>query len=302
MSGSPETAPGGRSSDEFEPDVEDSLWAAVRILLRQWKLIAAVVIGCWVLGGLYYYFATRIYESAALLAPAETESPQGMLGGLSSGLGGAARLAGIDLGTKDPEVDVALAMVVSRGFLEAFIAEENLAPRLYADRWDAKAGQWLPSEKPPTAQDAYLYFTRNVLRVARNRENGLVTLTVSWSDPGEAAQWARKIVARLNATMRARAEASARRNLEFLQSEVEKTAGVEIRQSIYRMMESQLNKVMLASVHEDYVFMIVDPPHVSDLNKQASPRLMIVALLSTFLGGLLGVGLVYGRLSARRAA
>lgn len=49
------------------------------------------------------------------------------------------------------------------------------------------------------------------------------------------------------------------KSLEYLQDELRKTSMVEVQQSIYRVMETQVKSLMFAKVREQYAFKVVDP-------------------------------------------
>jgi uncharacterized protein involved in exopolysaccharide biosynthesis len=270
------------SSRGWEQDgPEQSLWDFLRALLGHWLVGVAVFAASILIGASVYVFAPRVYEATALLAPAKEVSSNGALGGLAGRIGGLASLAGVELPDPQAEVEVALARLQSQGFLQAFLAENDVLRTLYPERvGPARSGD------PPTLQEGYLKFREDVLTIGRDRQAGLVELQIRWTDPDTAVAWCTKLVARINQEMRQTAEQEAQKSIEFLNRELERTPVLETRQSIYQLLESQVNQLMIANVREDFVFRLVDPPHKSDADKFVAPSLVVVASASLLLGGL----------------
>src|SRR5690606_2767647 len=106
------------------------------------------------------------------------------------------------------------------------------------------------------------YFDDNVRSISEDDETGLVTLTVEWIDPEIAAEWANILVERLNERMRRRALLEAESNVGYLQEELAKTGVVTLQQSISRLLESELQKLMLARGNEEFAFRVIDRAQV----------------------------------------
>jgi uncharacterized protein involved in exopolysaccharide biosynthesis len=245
---------------------EASIVRAVLALLAHWRILLASVVLCWLAAIAVFFWMEKEYEAVALLtAPADANDSAGA--GLAGRLGGVAALAGLDLPRMDTNMDVAIATLTSRAFLLRFIDEENLWADLYPESWDPEKSDWiLPEPRRPSSSDAFKLLSE-ALQVTRDRQTGLVTVRLQWTDRHKAAEWLRALITKLNLAMRQQAEEEARRSLRFLDEELQKTMPLEVRQSIYRMMEMQINKVMLANVREDYVFRVIDPAVVPDEDK-----------------------------------
>ena len=188
----------------------------------------------------------------------------------------------------------------SKTFSREFIQEERLLEVILADRWDSSAKRWKGRGKPPPdIRDAVEYFNKHVRSVDEDRKTGLVTLTVDWHDPQVAASWANKMSQRLNAQMRNRALADAGNNLAFLQKEMAATPVVSLQQSIGRMIEAELQKLMLARGNREFAFRIVDEAQVP--KRRISPRRTLIVSASLMLGLVLGIGFALLRRRYRQA-
>lgn len=251
------------------------------------------------------FILPRVYRSTALLMPVTAErSGAGGLGSALGQLGGLAALAGVKVGTNDAELEEAIAVFKSRQFSDSFIAELNLRPKFFADRWDGANKRWKAGKREPTAAEAFEYFDKKVRTLTRDTKTGMVTLKIEWRDPAEAAAWANELVSRLNVEMRRRATEKATASLKYLQDELAKTEDMGTRAAIYRLVELQVKQIMLANVTQEYVFQIVDKALIPDEDKYVRPRKGVMLAIGLFVGVALGVLLAIGlsALSVLRSA
>jgi uncharacterized protein involved in exopolysaccharide biosynthesis len=259
----------------------------LRVLWRARYLIAAVTIVFSVAFGTYAFLAPKIYKSEAVLSAVHEDDKGGALSQMLDKVGGLAALAGAFQPGK--QSDEAIFVLRSRSLGEEFIRSEGLMQIIYADRWDAKSKTWkLDSGRVPTIQDAYRVFDTKIREVAVDQKSGLVTLRMRWKDPMLAQRWASKLIANVNRKMRQADIREASENLAFLDKELRQTTIVDIQQAIYRLVEAQTRRKMLANVREEYSFRIIDPPIVPDADKYESPRKILLVLLGTVLGFLFG--------------
>lgn len=260
-----------------------------RILWSGKWIIAVVTTLIAVLSVVYALGLTHWYRAEVLLAPADSS---GGHSGLAGELGGLASLAGINLGGGGTSTTEALAVLRSRSFTEGFIEDENLMPVLFADKWDAKAKRWINDDpaRQPDVRDAVKFFGENVRKVQEDRETGLVTLAIEWTDPKLAARWATELVARLNDYMRSRALKEAQTNVDYLQSQMTSTSVVALQQSISQLLQGELQKLMLARGNKEYAFRVIDPAQVPTSPSRPNRRLIVMSM--TAVGGLASVFLV----------
>ena len=248
---------------------------------RWWILLGAILGG--LAGVVVAIRATPLYRAEVLLQPVKKNAGGGALQALAGQFGGLANLAGLDMGGGD-DAAVAVATLKSRRVTGAYIAEKNLLPILYSAQWDAKTGAWKNSDpkKVPTVWSAEQFFDRKVRNVSENRSTGLVTMTIEWDDPKLAAQWANDLVVRAGDLLRSEAHDNARRNIEFLEKQLQDTTIVEVRQTLNQLLEQQWNKLMLAQGDSEYAFRTVDPAEVPR-GKANLPKKLVV-LIWIFIG------------------
>jgi uncharacterized protein involved in exopolysaccharide biosynthesis len=249
---------------------------------RRWHIIA--ITAFFAAGAVAYsLLATEWYRVEVLLAPAESRS----IPSLGGQLGSLAALAGVTVG--DENSAEAIAILRSNEFARSFIEDFALMPVLYADKWDSAAKNWLEDDpsKSPDIRDGVKYFREDLLRVSEDKRTGLVSLSLEWKDPELAAAWAAALVDRLNARVRERALREAEANVAYLQSELAKTNLVTLQQSIGRLLENELQKLMLARGNEEFAFVVLDPAAVP--NERVRPRRAVISIVGTVVGGVLGI-------------
>ena len=258
------------------------IWAVV---WRDKWLIVALTSLIGFLAVAYALLATEWYRADVLLVPARQDG----MSGLGDRLGGLAALAGMATAPADASKSEAVAVLKSREFATEFIKDNGLASAFTAG--STIAGK--PAAEPADMRDAVRFFHENVLRVSEDRDTGHIALSVEWTDPNVAATWANSLVARLNERMRQRALKEAEANVAYLQSALESNKLVPVQQSIGRLLESELQKLMLARGSEDFSFRIVDPATPPD--RRARPKRTLIVASAVFLGGVFALLVVFVR-------
>lgn len=269
------------------------LWEERRLFF----LIEAIFIA----GALAYAFtATQWFRSESLLIPATPKSAQGLASQLGGALSGIAGLAGLSLlgsgNTAEP-----IAVLRSRDLLREFIQQNNLLPVIFASRWDAATGQWKDSRpaKQPDVRDGVKYFRDNVLTVLDDKKTGMVTLSVEWTDAGQATAWANQLIDRVNERMRDRAIAESETNIAYLRAQIASINETALQQAVSRLLETELQKAMLARGNKDFAFRVVDPPETP--RRRSRPNRSLAVALGFLAGGIFGVAIIMVRRAFRNS-
>jgi uncharacterized protein involved in exopolysaccharide biosynthesis len=266
---------------------------------------------------------TPSYRATVLVAQA-TDSQQAGGNLAAAGLGslsGLAELAGLNFGGSQ-DLNQTLAVLRSRQFIEAFLVEQKVLPTLYEAQWDSARQQWreggggasglrarlsawvanltgdrgVASRSDPSAGPSMWYAYGDFMRllsVEKDRQTNLVTISIDWKDPRIAASWANALVQRLNRHISDRAILEANRNLGYLDKQVRAVDNIDLRQVMYKLVEREQRKAMLASVNEEYALRVLDPAAVPE--QRRSPQRTLMVLASALLGLFVGVGVVIGR-------
>lgn len=273
-----------RKSEGSLDSLEELDLAGLFAVLWAGRLVILASIGVWAAVGVGYALWTRpLYRAEVVLAPVEDQS---LPGGLAQ-LGGLASLAGISLPTSG-NGESSLAVLKSRDFAREFIQEHGLLTVLLANEWDATRSKWKAAnaEDEPDLRDAVKYFDEKVRGVTEDRRTGLVTLSMTWIDADEAAEWANMLAERINSKLRARALEESGRNIEYLKEEIQGATLIGLQQSLSRLLESEMQKALLARGSAEFAFKVVDRAWVP--KKPVWPRRMLV------VSGAVGAGLFSG--------
>jgi uncharacterized protein involved in exopolysaccharide biosynthesis len=263
------------------------LW---RMLRERWRLVGGVTALFAIAAVAYALLATPIYRAQVLLAPVTSSSMNDMV----SQVGGLASLAGLNLNLGGDSMH-AVAVLKSNEFAADFIQRENLLPILFADEWDPVAQRWRDPNPAnhPDIRDGVRFFDKKVRSVAEEGRGGLVTLTVDWTDPDIAAEWAQKMVAQVNERIRARQIEELEQKLAYLNDQLAKATLVELRQAIARVVEDQISAMMLTQARTEYAFKVIDPAFPPKL--RAWPKRTLIVIVLTALGFLAGAVLALVR-------
>ena len=293
----------------MEYDDEIDLRELFAVLWAGRKLIAYVTSAFAVIAVIVALMTPNQYKATAVIAPAKSDSSSmlGGLGAMASQFGGLASLAGIELGgSEGGEAQEALEIMQSWGFIEEFIAKNNLAVEVFAaEGWsahnnklsidgslyDSEQQQWVrnpPSGKTiePTSWELYEEFIER-LSVSTDKKTGLLSVSVEYYSPIIAKQWVDLYIATINEHMRDRKLAQVNRNIEYLEEQIDKTAIAGMRQVFYQVIEEQIKNKMLAEASPEYAFTTVSRAMVPE--EKSQPKRALICILATLLGGMLSV-------------
>ncbi len=269
-------------------DDEINLLDFWRVLMRYKLMIIVITLLATAAAVTMALIMTPTYRAEVLLAPV-SDDEQGAMSAISNQFGGLASFAGINLDSGASSTDQALATLTSRRFINDFIAEKKLMPVLFADKWDATSKTWKvkSSADEPTMGIAYEAF-KNILSVSPDKKSGLVTLAVEWQDPGQAAAWANELVLRINDHEKQLAIKETEQSLAYLKEQLPKTSVMEVQQAIYRLIEAQTKKIMLANVRDQFAFKVIDPAVVPEKRAKPNRKLIVgVGIMLGLAGGIL---------------
>jgi uncharacterized protein involved in exopolysaccharide biosynthesis len=242
---------------------ETSLRDTVTLLWKKKWLILSVTLGAGAVAGVAAVIMPRTYVASAVIAPVSNTPSGGSLGGLgalASQFGGLASLAGMAV-PGDSRKFESLAVLQSEVLTEKYIQENDLLPILFPSKWDSDQKRWKPMDPKniPTAWTGSVLFKKRIRNVSNDTKTGLATITISWTDPKLAAKWANDLVRLTNEYLRAKAIHTSEANLAYLNEQAQKTSEVPIREGIYNLIQSEINKTMMAKGSEEYALRVLDP-------------------------------------------
>jgi uncharacterized protein involved in exopolysaccharide biosynthesis len=294
-------------SPQHQPDMDDDqidLRELTSVLWhRKWHILIVTVVFASA-AAIAALLVPKSYKAVAVLSAVSNvgSNQLGSVGGLVSQLGGVASLAGLSIGG-DSKKSESIAVLQSEAITEKYIADNNLLPVLFERQWDKNTGKWKPmsAKRMPTLWKANEFFKKSVRSVVNETKTGLVTLTITWKDAQTAAKWANDLVALTNDYLRSKAIDETDRDIAFLNEEALKTNVVEAKQAIYKILESEISKGMIARGSKEYAFKILDPAFAPD--RPTSPDPPIWISVGTLSGLILSSAVVlFGSRSSKKAS
>jgi LPS O-antigen subunit length determinant protein (WzzB/FepE family) len=295
-------------NDQYDDDEIDLRELFMVLWAGKIKIVAITAVFA-VASVIYALSVPNQYKATALLAPAQSSG--GGLSGALGQLGGLASLAGVSIGGGEgSEAQIAQEIMKSWSFIEAFIADNDLAVEVFAaegwskasnmlkindDDYDVEKSEWLIEDddtgepRPPSSWELFEEFSER-LAVSEDKKSGLVSVSIEYYSPQIAKQWLDMYVSAVNAHMQQRQVDKVTNNINYLQAQIEKTSIAEMREVFYTIIEEQTKNKMVAEASPEYAFVAVSPSMVPEETSQ--PKRALICILGTLLGGMLSVLLV----------
>lgn len=223
----------------------------------------------------------KAYQSSAVVMMAG-QAEGGALSALASQIGGVTALLGTGGGTSD-KLNEALATLRSHWLARTFISADDRLTVLEAAVWPADRSK-LPLDERLDAAASVL--RSQVLTVSDDLRAGTIRVSVTWFDPAVAAKWANGYVSLADQTMRERAINDARRSIAFLKAAADKAESLELRQAVFRVIESQINSEMLAATRPEYSLRVIDPASVP--RGHIRPKSWLIGVAGGVFGAMIG--------------
>jgi uncharacterized protein involved in exopolysaccharide biosynthesis len=293
-------------------------------LLDGKQLIAAITAVCFVLAFGYVVTATSWYKAEATLM--DNSGGGGNAGGALGGLGGLASLAGVSMPASP--VEAVIATATSDAFLIEFIRKHELKKILMKGAWDEESQQWrkpsglvytlwgqglrpiLMGERPkvnspyPLAENEPTWQSMvtqsNMFSVQQDKKSNMITMSITWTDPNQAAQWVELWVNDLNDLIRERTIAESQSMLDNLIPKLDQPMPAEVRTSIISMIDEQTKTINAAMVKKDYALKMIDPPLAPET--VAKPKRVLILAVAIVLGLMIGAMVAIIRGSKRKSS
>lgn len=271
------------------------------IFLTLWAkkhLIALFTVIAFLVSVIYSRSLQDVYTSTALLAPQSSEES------LSSQLGGYSALAGmaginVPLNSNtNPSIE-AIELINSFNFFSnnffPYIKLENL---LAVEKWDSEKnllaydesqfnssknawlGKYYANLDTPSKQKAYKVY-KEILSITHDKKTNFVKISIDHQSPHIAKNWLDLIIKNINESMKNEEKRSAESSMQFLQEAYKQTTVTDMKNLINELMSKQMQRLMLASANEDFIFKKLDPP-IAPETKSSPDRVLIVLFGTVF--------------------
>tara|TARA_R110002096_G_scaffold432240_1_gene648642 strand:- start:55871 stop:56812 length:942 start_codon:yes stop_codon:yes gene_type:complete len=277
--------------------------------------------GKWLIMGITLFFAIasivyalnlpNIYQSTALIAPAESSSQPkgGQLQGLAS-------IAGLDLSAaRIDKKDIAVATIRSHRFIKDFIDRKKImvplmtiidwdqttnTPIFDENIYDREANKWTLTDKPKPSDIAVYEKFKTILTVSEDMETGFIEISINFPVPELAQTWATWLVEDINQYTRNKDINQSNASIEYLQKQLDRTQIADIRTIFYSLIKQETQKILLAETREEYIFETIDPPVKPEI--KTAPKRALIVIISTMLGGLFSLFAVLVRHVSKNAS
>ena len=252
---------------------------------------------------LYALSLSDIYTSSATLSPVDNSGSMNSMLGSYSGLAG---LAGINVGGSSSKSEEAIERIKSLDFFSNhFIPNIKLEDLSAVEDWDSENNSVIYNEKVfnetekkwvrkvsfplktvPSNQEAYEEYQK-ILSIYESKKTGFIVISVSHPSPYIAKEWTDIIIYNINESMREIDKEESLNSIDFVTELMETTKLSEIRDALARLVENQMQTLMMVSSSEGYVFNVINAPVVQE--KKSAPSRALICILGTLFGLVIGI-------------
>jgi uncharacterized protein involved in exopolysaccharide biosynthesis len=242
-----------------------------KILWHKKKLILIFTVLSAFISVIYSLSLTNFYTSSALLAPQKSQST---LGSNINAISPLADVVGISAPRGDDTTKAIERMKSYDFFVNFFIPNinvEDLASIRFSNIDD----------KIPTDQELYKIY-KKVFSVSQSKKTNFVNVNIQHYNPNIAKAWLDIIISQINQSMMKQEILVAQDSISFLNDAAQNTNIAELREAIAKLLGSQMQKLMLASSNDSYVFVSIDPPIAPET--KSSPARALICIIGTITG------------------
>jgi len=282
-------------SDNYEIQISDLV-----IALWKQKILIIIITTFFGISSILYSLNLPIFFKSTSLLELAGESDV-VVNNQNSAIGGIASLAGLNLkGLSSDEAAIAKATIESRDFFSHLIKIDGVLEGVYAvQSYDPVTQQlnydpelfsssngWVEADDDgnPTnisffdAHEAFL----TMVNFSLDFDTSLLTLSVEHQSPQFAKFLNDLVIKELNNLERERTIKEAATARTFLKAELEKTEVLDVRVAINSLIQSQLQRTMLANVRENFLISVLDKAFIPE--KRSKPRRTVIVIFGTFFG------------------
>ena len=290
------------SQENNEPVFEDEvdLRELISVVWKE-KIAIIVATGVVALSSIFISLSlTNYYTSeAVVIARDQQDTPLSEFSGLAS-------LAGVNLDNAGSSLFKMMAIIESREFVKHLITFEDVLPSIMAAQsydtssqelyfdpevYDSETKTWT-REAPVnrSVEPSYLEAHKEYLEMismVKDKMTGHISIGVEHISPVFAKEFLTLIIQEANNLNRDIDIESSSKALSYLSIELSQTPQLEVKKSISKLIEHQFETRMMASIHDDYVLIPLEPPFVPE--RKSGPIRSLIVILSTLVAGMLSV-------------
>ena len=222
---------------------------------------------------------------------------------LGSQYGDLASLAGVSIGGGSEDLTAyAVALLQSNSFAERLMSIDGVKVNLMAAKkynfenqeiiidasiYDKSNNEWVrnpPYKRSiiPSALEIYEEVLKDDLKVSLDRRSGFIEVTFTHISPIFARDFLNLILKQANELKRKNDYEEASKALYFLEENLKTTNQKELRDSLTKLIESQLQTLMLVDIREDYLLSAIEQPYLPE--EEIFPPKVLLTFIGLFLG------------------
>jgi uncharacterized protein involved in exopolysaccharide biosynthesis len=250
------------------------------------------------------------YQSSALLQ-VHSSSSNSITSSISSQFGGLASLAGISMPSGDVDKSYyTIETVMSRDFLRHLTTFDGVKENLVAsigydinskeviydeDVFQSAEKKWIrvptsEREIEPTYLEVYKEYIKNI-SISKSKKSGYLSITFQHHSPVFAYEFLNLIINELNKASKEKDIEESKKALSYLETQFNNIEQKNIKESIRGLVDSQLQRLMLANIKDDYLVTPIDHPYVAEENFY--PSRPLIAVVGTIIGLILSLLTVF---------
>ena len=290
------------SQENNEPVFEDEvdLRELISVVWKE-KIAIIVATGVVALSSIFISLSlTNYYTSeAVVIARDQQDTPLSEFSGLAS-------LAGVNLDNAGSSLFIMMAIIESREFVKHLITFDDVLPSIMAAKsydassqelyfdpevYDSETKTWtreVPVNRAlePSYLEAHKEYLE-MISMVKDKLTGHISIGVEHVSPVFAKEFLTLIIQEANNLNRDIDIESSSKALTYLTAELSQTPQLEVKKSISKLIEHQFETRMMASIHDDYVLIPLEPPFIPE--RKSGPIRSLIVILSTLVAGLVSV-------------
>lgn len=300
------------SENQYYSDTEFDLSLIFSILKKNISSIVLITSFFAVGAVLYSLYLPNIYVSKSVLKISD-DSSSNSFSNLASEYSGIASLAGISIPTGGGDKsDYAIELIKSKEFIKHISQFDNIKKNVMAikkfdrktktiiyddDIYDTQNEKWVRT--PPSGRSvepSYLELHSEIsksLKISKDRKTKFIKISFEHQSPIFAYQFLNLIIDELNKITKQIDLDESQSSLNFLYKELPKINEKDVRDSMNKLIESQLKIQMLANVRSDYMLKTIDTPYIPEIKSE--PARSLICLISTVVGLIISIIFVLAR-------
>jgi uncharacterized protein involved in exopolysaccharide biosynthesis len=282
--------------------IEDEL-DIVEIISEIWKkkILVITVTLFFAVSSIYYSLTlSDVYKSSTLLKIHDTQSgsPLQSIGSFGS--------AFMDIGIDKTisKKDLTIALIKSRDFFNFILNKYNIMPEIMAvesfDKntnkivynntlYNKDTDKWAEDKEVPSEQETYREYLSSI--AVLKTESGFVELSYSHISPVFAKNLLDIVVSEINSLQSEKDKIETMKAIDYLNNQVKLTNMQEVKDTIYIILESQIEKLMTANIKSEYLVEVIDSSFIPE--KKFKPSRALLVILATFFGLILSLVLIF---------